>query len=240
MIKKIGNKYYLVKDVDGKEVLEETEVQDDTSVTPPATPTDDLSDDDKADVEAQAEKIAKNIIKGLGMETNLDGAKMKELNDKVDKFIETSSGVDDKLKAILGGKSINSKELTSEEKIVGFYHALVTGNVSAVKALSEGTDADGGYLFPNEFSTELIKELPDINVMRNEVRVISMKRDKMDITSLVSGPLVSWTEEKQTISTTTAHFGTIELKVFKLASILYATDELIDDSDIHNVVSLII
>ena len=55
-----------------------------------------------------------------------------------------------------------------------------------MKALSEGTAADGGYLFPNEFMTELVRSLPEFNVMRNYVRIVPMKRDQMDIATLVS------------------------------------------------------
>jgi len=232
-IRKIGNKTYLVKDVEGKEVLEEVETEGAPAET---TPAEDFSEEEKEEINKQASDIASAILKNLNLGGNKDNSEVQKLNEKVDKLFETDS----KLKTILGGKSFDSKELTSEEKIVAFYHSLVTDNKIALKALSEGTDADGGYLFPNEFMTEIIKELPNINVMRNEVRIINMRRDKMDITSLVSGPKTSWTAEKATISTTTAMFSQQELKVFKLASILYATDELIEDSDITNVVNLII
>lgn len=257
-VRKIGNKLYLVKLVDGKEVLKElgdVEAGDvDTGADEAGTDAgvagadgagegDDaeLSDDEKKAIDAQAKGIASGIMKHLGVtKVGAGSEEMKALSSKVDRLLDGQYGNDSKLKSILNGKAVDSKELTKEEKIVGFYHALVTGNNAVVKALSEGTDADGGYLFPNEFMAELIKELPNINVMRNEVRVIQMRRDKMDVTKLVSGPKLSWTAEKTAISTTTATFDTVQLVAFKLASILYASDELIDDSDIFNVVQLII
>lgn len=60
------------------------------------------------------------------------------------------------------GKVISKKELTKtstktmskEEKIVRFFKALTRKqgpDYVTIKALSEGTAADGGNLFPNEF-----------------------------------------------------------------------------------------
>lgn len=243
--RKIGSKLYKVKDVEGKENLEEVgdiEAGDvDAGEDNTDAGTDDgagVDDAQKSAIKSEADAISKSIIAKLGLGEN--NKAIEELSKKVEAIANNQFGNDSKLKAILNGKEVNSKELTKEEKICGFYHGLVTNNLSVVKALSEGTDADGGYLFPNEFLTEIIKELPNINVMRNEVRVISMKRDKMDITKLVSGPKLSWTAEKATISTTTAMLDTIQLVVYKLASIIYASDELIDDSDIFSVVQLII
>lgn len=236
--RKIGSKLYRIKDVDGKETLEEVGDIEAGDVDTGADEAPEENADESEEIKSQAEAISKTIIAKLGLgDKNKD---VEELNKKVDALVRNQFGNDEKLKAILNGKDVNSKELTKEEKIVGFYHGLVTNNLSVVKALSEGTDADGGYLFPNEFMTEIIKELPNINVMRNEVRVIAMKRDKMDVTKLVSGPKLSWTAEKATISTTTATFDTVQLVVFKLASILYASDELIDDSDVFSVVQLIV
>lgn len=255
-IKIIGGKMYAVKEMEGKETL--TELGDagegatvDTGAEGAGEGSGDdddageegadLSDADKAAIKKNAGVFADELMAKMGI--NLKGNSndaIKVLSEKVDKVLSSRFGNDEKLTKILSGKSPDSKELTKEEKIVGFYHALVTGNTEVVKALSEGTDADGGYLFPNEFMNELIKELPNINVMRNEVRVIQMRRDKMDVTKLVSGPVLSWTAEKAAISTTTAAFAQVQLVVFKLAAILYASDELIDDSDIFNVVQLII
>ena len=76
--------------------------------------------------------------------------------------------------------------------------------------------------------------------MRNEVRVIPMRRDVMKIPSLDSRPQVTWTEENATKSTTTAHFNEKTLTVKKMASIMYISDELVDDSTEIDVVNFII
>ncbi len=197
-----------------------------------------------ADEIAQATKLGEAMAKGMTDKLKIgdEDKDVSELSKQVKKLIEQTQPADSKLLKILSGKDLyaDKSELTKEEKIVGFYYALVTGNEAATKALAEGVDADGGFLFPNEFFTELVREIPNINVMRQWIRIIPMKRDTMDITNLVSGPQVFWTGENVAKSTTTARFSRLTLNARKLTAILYSSDELIEDSDIFDVVKLII
>lgn len=187
-----------------------------------------------------AKKIGKAIADEALAGLNLGDT--SKLSAKLDKFLDSQYGVNSKLKQILNGKDlfVNKDELTKEEKIIGFFHGLVTNNEHVLKALAEGVEADGGYLFPNEFLGEIIRDLPEENVMRQYVRIIPMKRDKMDITSLVDGLDVFWTGENVAKSTTTARFSQQTLTAFKMAAILYSSDELIEDSTEIDVVGLII
>lgn len=192
---------------------------------------------DKAMME-KAKKIGKKIADEALSGLNLGDT--SALSKKLDGFIERSYGSSSKLKQILKGKDVYAEDLTKEEKIIGFFHGLCTNNQAVLKALAEGADADGGYLFPNEFLGELLRDLPEINVMRNWVRIIPMKRDKMDVTSLIDGVDVFWTAENATKSTTTARFSQQTLTAFKMAAILYSSDELIEDSTEIDVVATII
>lgn len=234
---KVNGKWVEVKEAD---IVEgDTPTTDDPTPTPsPAADANQGGDDDAVDADAQevGKQLAKSFLAMVG------GAKNADVADQVAKAMSNLMPQDAKLKKILGGKDLvrDAASLTKEEKIVGFYHALVTNNEYALKALSEGTAADGGYLFPNEFMTELVRALPEVNVMRNWVRIVPMKRDTMDVSTLVSGPKVFWTAENAAKTTTSAHFGTDQLVAKKMAAILYASDELIEDSDIFDVVQLII
>lgn len=231
---KINGKWVEVKDAD---VLEEGAPTPSPSPAPVVTPTDGGDADISEDAKLAGEELAKGFMAMFSK-----GTKSADVAAEVQKALAGLVPQDAKLNKILGGKDLvkDASSLTKEEKIVGFFHAAATRNEYALKALSEGTDADGGYLFPNEFLTELVRALAEFNVMRKYVRIIPMKRDKMDIATLVSGPKVSWTAENAAKSTTSAHFGTDQLVAKKLAAILYASDELIEDSDIFDVVSLII
>lgn len=192
---------------------------------------------ENVDVEAEANKAAKILGASLRKELGID--ELKAQMEQVQKFVDQPENA--KLKEILHGKSMSDKsQLTGEEKIVGFFHALVTRNTVALKALSEGTPADGGYLFPDEFLAELVKPLAELPRARALVRVINMKRDVLNAASLLTKPKLYWTAENATKTTTTATFGQPTLTARKAAAIIYASDELIADSTEIDVVRTII
>lgn len=226
----INGKKHFIKDAD--EVAETVDLEDEGA--------DEEVADDAADVDAEEKKLAKGIAKQVMANLGLES--VKDLSDRVDGLMKSQYPTDSKLTKILGGKDyIREKDqLTANEKIVGFFHALVTGNEHATKALAEGVAADGGYLFPDEFLAEVIRDVAELNVMRSLVRVIPMRRDVMKIPELLSGPDVYWTAENAAKTTTTAHFNERTLTVKKMAAIIYASDELIEDSTEIDIVNLII
>lgn len=188
-------------------------------------------------VDAKIAKAAKKAIANLG----LDGLheSLKEIQNTLSKKEDKNGNVN----ALLDLEHLMKKgvdKMTVREKITGFYQAMIQSNHGVLKALSEGTAADGGYLFPDEFRAEIIRDLSEGNYMRNQVTVVPMKRDVMKIPSLESRPKVTWTNENDTKATTTAHFNEETLTVKKMAAILYASDELVEDSTEIDVVDFII
>jgi len=109
----------------------------------------DKKDDESKDDEVEAEekkydkedidKAADNVMDKLGigaMKSDIASIK-KSFEKKADKKI---SGLIDLEKLM----KKNVEEMTSREKIIGFFSALVKDDVPVLKALSEGTAADGG------------------------------------------------------------------------------------------------
>lgn len=222
---------------DGKKVyIDEKELQEDDGKEPapaPVTPPADEPSDEDEDVQKTADQIAKMVSKKLGLD---------DLQETIKQAHSIMSRPENaKLREILHGKDVaNKDQLTKEEKIVGFFHALVTRNEAAVKALAEGTNADGGYLFPAEFAAELVRPLANFPRMRSLVRVVTMRRNSMLVSSVANRPKVYWTAENAAKTTTTAAFGQATLTAKKAAAIIYSSDELIEDSTEFDVVSLII
>lgn len=213
-----------------KMYIDEKDVQDEDTTTPPNS-NPDLGDDE------EVKKTAKALGKALRDEMGID--QLRETVENVQKFVMQPEN--DKLKQILHGKDIKDKgQLTANEKIVGFFHGIVTQDRAVVKALSEGVDADGGYLFPNEFLAELIKPLPNVSSMRQLVTVVPMRRDALTVPSQGNRPKMYWTAENASKTTTTASFGTVTITAKKVAAILYASDELIEDSSDIDVVNHIL
>lgn len=229
---KIGGKEYELKEVEGAETPEKKEEEKEEVATPPEETT-----ETEEGVEAKIDEAAEKIVAKLGLDKiykKLDELSTAQKETKTEKKI--SALMD--LEALMNK---NISEMTSKEKIVGFFQAMVQSNHAVLKALSEGTTTDGGYLFPDEFRSEVIRDIANTSYrMRNEVTVIPMRRDIMNIPTLVARPIVTWTQENATKSTTTAHFGTVALTVKKMAAILYASDELIEDSTEVDIVNFII
>lgn len=233
----MGKKYILIDGV--KHYIEDDDDKDKKPEGADEEKNDEGAEGEDEKITDEAKSLAKDIIGKIT--ANLDQTTaIKELNEKVEKLLANNSSVDPKLKALLNGKEINSDELTKEEKIMGFYYAAMTFNDHALKGLSEGADGAGGYLVPAEFRAEIIKELDDVAIVRQVARVVPMKRRTLEVPAVVSGVQAYWTEEGAVKSTTSAHFEKPTLTARKLAAILYATDELIEDSDSFDVVQLVI
>lgn len=228
-----GQKMY----VDEKDIGDEDDATktDDTSAADGA----DASQPSEADIDAAAEKAADKVASVIEKRLGLDKI-MDQVDHKIKSAINQTENA--KLKEILHGKDLfaDKAELTADEKIVGFFHGLATRDHTVLKALSEGTAADGGYLFPAEFLAELVKPLVAAPRMRALVRVIPMKRNVLNAASLVNRPKVYWTAENAAKTTTTANFGQPTLTAKKAAAIIYASDELVEDSTEIDVVRTII
>lgn len=176
--------------------------------------------------------------------------------EEAEKRAEAQKQVSSKAKSIYGAakdKALN--ELEGDEKTSQFFKSLINATVSnspsdwevvhamtserKAKALSEGVDADGGHLVPEEFEMMLIEDLREATVMRIAgATPWQMNRRTLELPKLGSRPQVSWGSENATISTTTADFGNLVLTANKLVSRLYTSTELAEDST-PNVVELL-
>lgn len=224
---KVNGKSYLL-DIDTK-TMEEVDVEETPSTEEP-------KEEGEKEVEEKDEEIdeaVEKVMKSLGIE---------ELKEQVASLTKVNSE-EKKVSALIDLEKLMKKsteEMTAKEKIVGFFQGILQNNQAVMKALSEGQAADGGYLFPDEFMYEIIRDINENPHMRSEVTVVPMKRDVMKIPTLTSGPKVTWTAENDAKSTTTAVFDQATLTAKKMAAIMYASDELIEDSSEIDIVKFII
>ena len=226
VIKSINGKKYIV-DLDTKS-MEEVDEEDEEDVT-----------EDEGTNQEEIKKLAAEAAKSLGLEAIQQ--QIAELNKKLDSA--EAKKASKKVSALLDLEALMKKsvdEMTVKEKTLGFFQAMVQNNTAVLKALAEGVAADGGYLFPDEFRNEIIRDIAEGPYMRGEVRVVPMKRDILKAPTLATRPVVTWTAENAAKSTTTASFGEATLTVKKMAAILYASDELIEDSQDIDVVQMVV
>jgi len=127
--------------------------------------------------------------------------------------------------------------LSKEDKILVWFKAMINKDRDnradfVFKALIEGTDAQGGYLVPEEFRAEVFRILPDMAVMRKLARVIPMTTDTLNLNTLSARPYAYWTSEYASKSTTSAEFGRVTLQPNDLVCLLPVTHQLIADANI--------
>lgn len=191
-----------------------------------------MSVEKEMSIEEKAKKMAEVVKSELG----LDSLKSDILSAMDEKF--ASREASSVMKVFVGEdvqKSVD--ELTKDEKAKAFAHALFTGNSVALKALSEGTPADGGYTVPQDFYSSLVMEITELAQFRSMVTVVPMRTNVLTVPVGEHGPDVFWTAEGATKTTTTMDFRQPTITAYKMASIIYLTDELIEDSafDLVNV-----
>jgi len=179
-------------------------------------------------IDEQAKKMAETLKAELGLD-ELQKSFRDEISSLKAEF--KSNSYDAVLKVFVAKDTQKAvSELTKEEKVKAYAHALISRDNISLKALSEGTNADGGYTVPQDFYNVLLEELMEQNVMRAEVTVVPMSTNILTLSMIDHGPETYWTSEGATKTTTTADFTQPTITAYKLASIIYMTDELMDDS----------
>lgn len=189
-----------------------------------------MSEKEKKDEEKEEEE-AKQITDSIEekMEKLIDSKLAETLDKQLEK--NTRTGADGK-KKIYSSKISKSDIDKMDWKAKGahFISAVAHNDREKLDALSEGTDADGGYLVPPEYRQEIVKRAYDQAMIRPRARVIPMSTDTMYLPTSDSGPKVYWTSEAASKTTTSAQFGQFSLGALKMAAIMVTSDELNDDS----------
>ena len=107
--------------------------------------------------------------------------------------------------------------------------ALRTNFRQVSNVLSEGVDANGGYLVPEEYDHRLIDILDEENVMRKlGTRITTSGEHKINIAA--TKPAAAWIEEGGALTFGDATFDQIILDAHKLHVAIKVTEELLYDN----------
>ncbi len=108
------------------------------------------------------------------------------------------------------------------------YAKKVWGDDEISKALNTGTGSAGGFLVPEEYSTELIELLrPQTVVRRMGANVIPMPTGTLNIPKLAGGGSASYVGEGTGIGVTEQTFGQVTLTWKKLAALVPISNDLL-------------
>ena len=106
---------------------------------------------------------------------------------------------------------------------------------------NEGIDSDGGFLVPTQFSNNLMSNELEDSIMYPRTMKIPMATNSIDIpviedashaSHVFGGVIIYRPEEGGSITSSKIKFGSVNLKLNKLAALCYVTSELLEDSPI--------
>lgn len=124
----------------------------------------------------------------------------------------------------------------ADEYKTAFCHYLRKGVDTALpliarKALSVGSDPDGGYLVTPTISQKIINIVRETSPMRQIASVETISSDSLEILEDRDEMAAGWTTETGTIAdTASAQFGKRSIPVFELYAQPKATQKLVDDA----------
>lgn len=95
--------------------------------------------------------------------------------------------------------------------------------------LSEGVDADGGFLVPEEFEKQIVSGLDEANIIRSLAKVITTQAERK-IPIATSHSDAQWTAENAAYVESNPTFGQKQIDAFKLTDLVRVSTELLQDS----------
>lgn len=103
------------------------------------------------------------------------------------------------------------------------------GKVPVHNVLSEGVDADGGYLVPDEFERDIVAALEEENVIRSLAKIITTQHERK-IPVATGHSVAQWTAENAAYTESNPTFGQKQIDAFKLTDLCRVSVELLQDS----------
>lgn len=182
-----------------------------------------------AEDNAQYERMEKEVV-NLGKEIDRltkQAAIDNELNQPTTNAIVNTPTL---------GKVPNSKDQYNQS-----FWNMMRGNVSAnvMNTLKEGSDADGGYLVPDEFEKQLVQKLHQENILRSISHVIQTSSGDHKIPVVASEGTAAWLDEEAAYTESNSTFSQVTLGAHKLGTLIKVSEELLNDSafDLTNYIS---
>jgi len=189
-----------------------------------------MSDIEKDELDKKAEEMTEGEKK---IADSIQDTMMKLIDLKAAEKSKMDSDV--KAKEI-AEKSVLTKDMVTtmsdQDRTGEFIKALVNGDKIRCKVLSEGTNADGGFLVPQEWYNTIIADLRDLSFLVSKVTRVPMTTNQMDMAQLASQPQTYWQGEQAIKETSTATFSEISLTPYSHAVIVVFTKQLVADASI--------
>ena len=150
--------------------------------------------------------------------------------------MERQAAIDAELAKPTAEPIVNTPKATLPEKVGRASNAYaedfgrhLRGKSLVHNVLSEGTDADGGYLVPEEFERQIVTTLDEANVIRSLAKVIITNSErKIPVAS--SHSVAQWTPENESYQESNPTFEQKQIDAYKLTDLIRISQELLQDS----------
>ena len=109
------------------------------------------------------------------------------------------------------------------------FGAHLRGKRLVHNVLSEGVQADGGYLVPEEFERQIVTGLDEANVVRSLAKVITTSSERK-IPVAATHSAAQWTAENGAYTESDPTFDQKTIDAFKLTDLVKVSIELLQDS----------
>lgn len=159
-----------------------------------------------------------------------------DLEEKVDRIITKGlEKYEDRIKVLETAKNREVTETdpaTTQSEAKAAVQAFMRKGI-ATKALSVGSDPDGGYYVRPEFMDSAFVKQFESSPMRQLASVLTISTDRLVLTGSFGAPTASWAGELDSVSaTTTQVLKQIEIPVHELRAMPTASQQLLDDASI--------
>lgn len=126
-------------------------------------------------------------------------------------------------------KAEKPKTGRSSDEYRADFRNILRGKPMIHNVLSEGVDADGGYLVPTEFENQIVAGLEEANVVRSIAKVITTSAERK-IPLAATHSVAQWTLENGAYTESNPTFGQITVDAYKLTDLVKVSTELLQDS----------
>ena len=109
------------------------------------------------------------------------------------------------------------------------FGAHLRGRALVHNVLSEGVQADGGYLLPEEFERQIVMGLDEANVVRSLAKTITTSAERK-IPVAATHSTAQWTAENGAYTESNPTFDQKTIDAFKLTDLVKVSMELLQDS----------
>ncbi len=165
-------------------------------------------------------------------------ATLSETVATLSKDLEEERARADKLEARMGRTGLtpgNDNQPPAETR--AFTAFLRRGRESMgadeLRSLRVADDTAGGFLVPDDFRTEILKNLVEISPMRQAARVTSTASGAIILPKRTSTPTARWVGETETRTGTESAYGQVEIPVHEMACYVDVSQQLLEDSAVN-------